>query len=154
MIGPIIVPPRSPADLGVSLKPIYDIFAGGLSTVPPTIGSGSYIDVRDIAYMHLWAFEHPAITDGARYIGVAGFGATQACADILRKHYPARLDKIPKGTPGLGYKGYADGDKEHVDYPDGRFQISGKKAQKVMGIKWISMRESVLDTVESFSGIV
>lgn len=152
--GPLIFPPVSAADLGVSLKPVFDIFAGKLSTVPPTIGSGCFVDVRDIAFMHLWAFEHPDIADGERYIGVAGYGATQACADILRKHYPRRLDKIPMGLPGHGYKGYVDGRVERVEYPDGRFQISGDKAQKAMGIKWVTMQESVLDTVESFNGLV
>jgi len=118
--------------------------------MPPSIGSGSFVDVRDVGAMHLWAYENAPKADGERYIACAGFGPTQAAADILSYKYKGTEigEKVIKGQPGEGYVGFEGGNVEEVAYLPGKVQVSGKKAVKEMGISYISFKKSVLDTAE------
>lgn len=155
MIGPPVLPPLSAESVPASLKPLFDIFTGRTPTIPPTIGSGSVVDLRDVAALHVWALEHPRVVNGERYLAVSGCGASQAYADILRAAYPERRDRIPEGDPGDGYVGFVDGEVQRVEYPAGRFRISGDKARAVMGMEeWIPMKQSVLDTAKVFQRFV
>ena len=110
------------------------------------------MDVRDVAFMHLWAFENPSKADGERYIACGGFGPNQAAADILREKYKGTKlgEKITKGTPGEGYVGFDEdrGRVESVAYLPGGVQVSGKKAERVMGIRYIQFQKSISDTAE------
>ena len=155
VVGPPVQAPLRISEINESLKPLFDIFSGAVTTLPTAIGSGSIVDVRDVATMHLWALEHSQTANGERYLGIAGYGPPQAYADILRKQYPDREDRIPKGVPGYGYEGLgAGGEVIGVGYPKGKFQISGQKARKAMGIEWISMKQSVLETAKLFENLV
>jgi len=145
-IGPPVQPPSSPSKLNATLIPTYSIFTG--SPVPPPIGSGSFIDVRDVAFVHLWAYEHPSIANGERYIVCHGYGPPQATADILREAYPDRRDIIQAGKPGDGYIGYENGVVKEVKYPEGKIRVSGKKAESVMGFKTRTLKESLLETAK------
>ena len=126
--------------------------SGNAPTLPPSIGSGSFVDVRDVAFMHLWALEHPSKADGERYIACGGFLPSQAAADILHDKYKGteRAEKTIKGTPGEGYVGYDKGNGvvTKVEYLPGRIQLSGKKAEREMGIKYTSAKKSIYDTAE------
>lgn len=79
------------------------MFSGQTTCVPPAMEINGYVDVRDVAGIHLWCMEHPKRSDGQRYIVSAGLGTPQAAADILRQAYPSREDVIPRGEPGKGY---------------------------------------------------
>lgn len=146
VMGPPVQPPSIPEKLNATLRPLWGLLSGSVPHIPPISGSGTFVDVRDVAFMHLWAFENGEKADGERFIAVAGFGEPQAIADILREGYPDRVDKIPKGTPGAGYTGWKDGIVDSVGWTAGRIRMSGEKAQKFMGIEWIPMKRSVLDT--------
>lgn len=101
------------------------------------------MDVRDVADIHTWCGEHPKDSDGHRYIACAGFGGTQAMADILRKASPDRRDLISKGEPGRGY----NPDYSHL--VDG-ISVSGEKAEEHMRLKYIPFDRTVLDTAKVF----
>ncbi|PQE31400.1 hypothetical protein CJF32_00001967 [Rutstroemia sp. NJR-2017a WRK4] len=156
VIGPPLLLPPSPEKLNETLRPLYALLSGELTTLPPTIGSGSFVDVRDVADMHVWAYEHAARADGERYIACCGFGPPQAQADILRMYFvdrkPEMLERIPRGETGVGYEGW-DGEKgglkAKVEYTRDRYRFSGGKAEREMGVRYRGLEESCIDTAET-----
>jgi len=97
--------------------------------------------------MHIWAYEHPSKADGEKNLVTQGYGPLQAVANILRHEY--------KGQPevsGAGYLGFdaKTGKVESVEWPEGRFRVTGKKAEREMGVDYISFQKSVVDTVKAF----
>ena len=151
VMGPPPVFPESSDDLPESLKPLYKVWAGASEDMPPPIGTSSYIDVRDVAEMHLWAALNPQEANGQRYIASAGYGPAQAFADILRKRY-VEDSTIMKGTPGKGYNKGIDwcGRETPVWYPPERPQLCGKKIVEDMGMWLRTLEESIVDTVEEW----
>ena len=106
------------------------------------MGVNSYVDVRDLAAVHLWCMAHSTQSDGQRYIVSAGLGPPQAAADILRKAYPGREGVIPKGEPGRVY------------LPDFGFAREGarcpgtKAVEAIDGLRYIRYDKSILDTAK------
>jgi nucleoside-diphosphate-sugar epimerase len=151
VLGPSLNLPRNPQDLNVSLKPIYEIYSGTESAYPPPIGTASFVDMRDVAAVHLWALEHPEMADGERYIASSGFAPTQGMVDLMREQFPGN-SHIALGEPGKGYVGGIDYCQQRVPvwYPKDRIQMCGIKAHKVMQIRWRTLGETVRDTVLAF----
>jgi nucleoside-diphosphate-sugar epimerase len=140
------------------LAPFFSIFSSTAKTIPPNIGSGSFVDVRDVAYEHVWAYENPSKADGQRYIACEGFGPTQAVADILRYAYKGTpiAEKILVGNPGEKYLGFnkETGDVDYVKYNPGTVRVDGSKAEREMGFKYISFKQSVLDTAKALEPLL
>ena len=132
--------PATPEGLNETLKPIWNMFTGAMKEVPPKIGSGSYIDVDDVATMHVWCVEHPEEAASQRYMLANGVAPPQAAADVLRKHYPERKE-IPVGTPGEGY----DPD---FGFVEGGPKFNSLKAQKALGRSLKKFDQSVLETAK------
>jgi nucleoside-diphosphate-sugar epimerase len=152
VMGPPAFLTPNPSNLNETLAPLFSVFSG--QAVPPPIGSGSFVDVRDVAYAHVWALEHPKEVNGERYITAAGKGTPQAAADILRAHYKGTAigERISVGEPGNGYIGY---DKEtglvkKVEYLPGDSSFDGSKAERVMGFKYRPFEQAVIDTAKAF----
>lgn len=116
------------------------------------------MDVRDVAFMHTWAYENPKKADGERYIACNGFGPYQAVADILKDQYKgtSTAEKITAGTPGQGYVGFnkETGKVESVAYLETGNKIDGSKAIREMGIKYISFPQSVVDTAKALEPLL
>lgn len=89
VLGPPVLLP-SPKKLNETLLPLWRVFSGEAKTIPPGIGAQCYIHVNDVAALHIWCMEHPAKSNGQRYLAANGIGTTQAMADILRREYPKR----------------------------------------------------------------
>jgi nucleoside-diphosphate-sugar epimerase len=156
--GPPVLLPKDPAKLNETLRPIYALLSPETSEVQPNIGSANFVDVRDVAFMHIWAYEHPSEADGERYIAASGFGPVQGAADILRQHYKGtKFEKaISVGKPGEGYLGYVSetGTVGKVEFlPEGQ-KMSGKKAEEKMGIKWHTFNQSVVDTAKALEPLL
>ena len=81
-----------------------------------------------------------------------GFGPAQAIADVLRSHYKGTEigRKIVVGEPGKGYVGFnrETGEVESVRYPEENLKVDGSKAEKEMGVKYISFPQSIVDTAK------
>lgn len=111
-----------------------------------------------MAYEHVWAYEHSSEADGQRYIACQGFGPTQAITDILRLAYKgtATGEKIAVGNPGEGYDGFnkSTGEVDEVSYPAGKVRVDGSKAEKAMGFKYITFKQSVLDTAKALEPLL
>jgi nucleoside-diphosphate-sugar epimerase len=153
VIGPPVVLASSGEKLNETLRPLWGILSGTSKTIPPNIGTGSFVDVRDVAFMHIWAYENPSKADGERYIACQGYGPLQAAADVLRNEYKGTTigERITVGTPGDGYDGFnkTTGLVDYVRYPAGRSRVSGKKAEEAMGFKYITYPQSVLDSAKA-----
>ncbi|KAH8804668.1 hypothetical protein F5884DRAFT_796833 [Xylogone sp. PMI_703] len=158
VIGPPALLASSPSGLNETLRPVYSIFSGTASAIPPYIGSGGFVDVRDVAEIHVWAYEHSDIADGERYIACQGFGPTQAVADILREKYAGTKfeEKITKGEPGNAYEGFNkdSGKVEYVRWKKGSVQVDGSKAEKAAGIKYIDFPQSVIETAKALEPLL
>jgi nucleoside-diphosphate-sugar epimerase len=157
-MGPPVVLPSSGEKLNETLRPIWEILSGKATEVPPYIGTGSFVDVRNVATMHIWAYEHAEKADGERYLGVQGFGPTQAVADILNDVYRGTKigEKITKGKPGEGYEGFDEktGKVESIGPLPGARRISGAKAVKEMGLEYIPFQQSIIDTAKVFEALL
>lgn len=143
--GPPISWPSSPEQLNTTLLPLWQLYAGPAAsngTIPPQIGGAGYIDVRDVARMHVWAAEHADRSRGQRYLVANGKAPPQAAADLLRLTFPER--DILVGEPGKGYSpGY--------DFVKGESSLFSGKAMQALGVdEFIKYDKSVLDTIEAF----
>jgi nucleoside-diphosphate-sugar epimerase len=158
VIGPPVFLPSTGAEVSETILPIFNILSGIAKTIRPNIGSGSFVNVRDVAFIHSWAFEHPEVADGERYIACEGFGPMQATADILRWKYRETefAGRITVGEPGTGYVGYdaETGEVRSVGYVPGKPRVSGEKAARAMGVRYISYRKSVEDTAEVLQALL
>lgn len=116
------------------------------------------MDVRDVAFIHTWAYENPKKSDGERYIACNGVGPVQAIADILRDDYKGTpiVEKIPVGEPGTGYIGYNQetGQVENLTYLPEKAQVDGSKAKREMGLEYISFQKSVIDTAKAMEPLL
>ncbi|OAP56778.1 hypothetical protein AYL99_08890 [Fonsecaea erecta] len=139
--GPPVSWPETPDKLNTTLLPIWNIYSGS-QVMPPQIGGAGYVDVRDVARMHIWAMEHPEQSNGERYLLSNGKAPPQAAADLLRERFPDR--DIIVGNPGQGYT------KDYW-FVEGESSSVSTKAYRALGVKrLIPYDQSVLDTVEAF----
>jgi nucleoside-diphosphate-sugar epimerase len=142
--GPLAALPEDPEKIAETVKPIYDILSGK-PLPPPAAGTGAFVDVRDVAALHVLAVEKGEVMNGERYIAAGGGGGTfQRIADILNEAYPERKGKIDVGEPGVGYETAGSGFAK-----DGNV-IDGSKAKGVLGREWIGFKKSVLDSAKVF----
>lgn len=139
--GPPAQAPATASALSASVHPIWELFSGQATEIPPGSGLNDYIDVRDIAKIHLWCTENSDQTDGKRYIASAGLGPPQAIADILRTAYPERESIIPRGFPGRGYR-------SDFGFPVKNRKYHGINAAEVVGMQYITYDQSIVDTAK------
>ena len=146
--GPPIQLPATPTDLNVSLSLLWKVFSGEIKEIPAAVGTGSFVDVRDVARVHVWAVENPMESANQRFLVAASKGPIQAFADILRKAYPERAEIIPKGKPGEGYRpGFSWGPEET--------SLSARKVEEIGAIqKWIGLERSILDAAKALEGFL
>jgi nucleoside-diphosphate-sugar epimerase len=113
-----------------------------MKEIPLAVGTGSFVDVRDVARVHVWAIENSVQSANQRYLVAASKGPVQAFADILREGYPGRTGIIPKGRPREGYR---------ADYTWGpeEASLSPRKVEATGAIdSWISLEQSILDAAK------
>lgn len=89
---------------------------------------GGYADSREVAAAHLLALEVPEAAN-RRFIVGQEF-RYQTAIDLARDSIPKLRERLPVGTPGYIEPGYA---------------IDGSKAAEVLGLKYMSLQETVKD---------
>lgn len=89
VLGPVLG-----ADYSHSIQMIHRMLAGRLKGLPKIrIG---YVDVRDVADLHLKAMVHPSAA-GERFLAVAGEALSMLdIANILHKEFGAQAAKVPR----------------------------------------------------------
>ncbi|KAL4807159.1 mitochondrial ribosomal protein subunit-domain-containing protein [Aspergillus unguis] len=110
-------------------------FVRGLSKdkLPPT-GVFLWVDVRDVALAHVRTIEVPDA--GQRFFVTAGYYTNKDIVDIIRDAYPELEDRLPpKDAPS--------------DLPKDVYGYDNSKSTQVLGLKYRSLKESIVDTVKT-----
>lgn len=106
----------------------------------PTTDFAAFIDVRDVAKIHIAALEHSEAA-GHRFLVGSHFDY-QSAADAAREEIPELRNRIPEGTPGGGWE-----EAKTI------YTIDGRKAEKMLGITYtplnVSMRDSFLELLDA-----
>ncbi|CAO2658298.1 Nn.00g060210.m01.CDS01 [Neocucurbitaria sp. VM-36] len=130
--------PKKSEELGESVRIIWDLItAGADSVVPPTKGP-VWVDVVDVAVAHIKALELED-AGGERFLLAAGTYCNQEIVDIVRELGLAK--EVPVGTPGKRES-------------NAHFGINSAKAERVLDIQWITMKESLQNLVPQLLSIV
>lgn len=77
-----------------------------------------------------------------RFFVTAGYFTNKQICDIIRKHFPEYKDKLP--TP----------ETKGGDFPEGGvYKYNNSRAMEVLGLKWRTLEESIVDTVKSLQSV-
>lgn len=144
VFGPVAHHLASLKDINTSNGRLVDLIQGKWkSEIPPT-GVYVWVDVRDVAQAHVTAMELPE-AGGKRFFTTAGYYDNKKIAAAVRAAFPDLADKLPdENTPAA--KG--------AELPaEGTSKYDNSRATKVLGIDWIPIEKSVVDTVKSLLSI-
>ncbi|MBM2620331.1 aldehyde reductase [Actinoplanes sp. LDG1-06] len=146
VLGPVLGPDYSP-----SLGAIAQMLDGSMPALLP-FASG-YVDVRDVAALHLLAMTAPAAA-GERFIATSGHSLwLREVAAVLRDRLGPRADKVPtREMPVLMARGLARVNPQlrTMRALIGRnLDATSAKAERVLGWKPRPIEETIVDTAES-----
>lgn len=102
----------------------------------PSLGVNLWVDVRDVAFAHIAAFEKPE-AGGKRFFCVTGKFSNREIAAIARRNFPELKDKFPSEETKGG------------DYPPVVPGYDNSRATKILGIDWIDLEKSTFDNIKS-----
>ncbi|KAK4553606.1 Glycine-rich RNA-binding protein 2, mitochondrial [Recurvomyces mirabilis] len=141
VLGPIVHYLNSLDGLNTSNQRIRDIFQGKAKEEIPPTGTYIWVDVRDLALCHVLGIEKEEAAN-KRFFITTGYFSNKQIAEIISKHYPKYKDQLPgEKTPG-------------GDYPEGGlYKYDNERVQKVLGIKFRGLEESIVDTVKSLQEV-
>lgn len=135
VFGPLARSPRSLDDLNESNKMLWKVASGSVSEELPPCQFNFWIDVRDLANIHIQALLTPG-AGGRRYIPVAKEPFTyQIASDVMQDKLPYLKGKIPTGMQAI---------KRHVEVDQGPLE------RDFPGIEYTSFKETVSDFVSQF----
>jgi nucleoside-diphosphate-sugar epimerase len=137
VFGPIVHHLNSLSAINTSNQRFVDLIQGKYKTEIPASGAFLWVDVRDVALAHVEAFERPA-AGGKRFFTTAGLYNNREIIAIVRKNFPELADKLP--TDDITGGGYPEG---------GVYSYDNSRATKELGIDWISLEKSAVDTMRS-----
>ncbi|BEL05240.1 aldehyde reductase [Actinoplanes sichuanensis] len=146
VLGPVLGPDYSP-----SLNGIARMLDGSMPTVLPF--ATGYVDVRDVAALHLLAMTEPAAA-GERFIATAGHSLWQReVAAILRERLGERAAKVPtREMPVWAAQGLARVNPEMRALRKllGRnLDATSAKAETLLGWKARPIEDTITETAES-----
>jgi len=141
VLGPIVHYLNSLDALNTSNQRVRNLITGQNKKEIPNTGTYLWIDVRDLALAHVKAAELPEAAN-KRFFATAGYFTNKEIADIIRKNFPEYKDVLPTPeTPG-------------GDYPkDGLYKYNNKRTVDVLGIKFRTLEESMVDLVKSLKNV-
>ncbi|KAI0806538.1 NAD dependent epimerase/dehydratase [Xylaria sp. FL0064] len=144
VFGPVVHHLRSLADINTSNGNMVALIVGRWKDQIPPTGVHLWVDVRDVAKAHVAAQERPE-AGGNRYFVTAGLFCNKEIVPIVRKNFPQLADKLPGD------------DVEGGDYPGGSkdniYKYDNSKATTQLGIDWIPLEKSVVDTIGSLLAV-
>ncbi|KAI0143195.1 putative NAD dependent epimerase/dehydratase [Pestalotiopsis sp. NC0098] len=137
VFGPVVHHLNSLAAINTSNERFVDLIRGKWTSGIPDTGVFFWVDVRDVALAHVEAFERSA-AGGKRFFVLAGKFNNREIAAAVRQNFPDLKDKLPTE------------DVQGGDYPAGGvYGYDNSRATEELGIKWISVEKSAVDTVKS-----
>jgi dihydroflavonol-4-reductase len=145
-----IIGPALSDDTSFSLQVVERLIGGGTPAIP-RLGF-SFVDVRDVAEMHVLAMTDPA-AGGQRFIATDRFLWMSDVAEILKERLGSRAKKVPsRQAPNFLIKviGIFDpGARSIVGDLGKRSVYSSEKARTTLGWEPMPVEDSIVDTAES-----
>ena len=145
IIGPLLGPRRT-----YSLQTIERLLTGSMPAIP-RLGF-PFVDVRDVAELHLRAMTDPAAA-GQRFVGTGPFLWLTEVAAILRSELGAEAAKVPtRQAPDWLVRlisRFDPGVRTFVDELGHRVGYSASKAESLLGWTPRPVAESVVDCARS-----
>ena len=136
VFGPLAVPPKSTAELNESNRMLWRVASGDPSAPLPPCRFNFWIDVRDLAEIHVQALLNGPC-GGKRYVPVAPEPFTyQRASEIMSDAFPSLRGKIATGVQVVKSHIQADTGDMKEDFPGFRFK---------------TFRETVIDFVDQVS---
>jgi nucleoside-diphosphate-sugar epimerase len=127
--------------LNTSNQRIRNLITGQNKTEIADTGTFIWVDVRDLALAHVKAFELPEAAN-KRFFITAGYFSNKEITEIIRKNFPEYENELP----GKDVKG--------GDYPaEGIYKYDNSRTVKVLGIKFRTLEESIVDLVKSLKDV-
>lgn len=146
----VILGPVLGRDFSPSIGLVQRLLAGKVPGLP-RLGF-DFIDVRDLADLHLRAMTNPAAA-GQRFVGAGEFAWMADIARILKAQLGPEAAKVPtRALPDfvLRLVGLFDRDLGAMNgYLGHKYTYSSAKAQSVLGWKARSLEETVVDCARS-----
>jgi len=140
-LGPIVHYLNSLDSLNTSNQRTANLITGKNKSEIPDTGTFIWVDVRDLALAHVKAMELPEAAN-KRFFITAGYFSNKEIAEIIRKNFPA----LEKELPAKDVKG--------GDYPkEGLYKYDNSRTVNVLGVKFRSLEESVVDLVKSLQAV-
>jgi nucleoside-diphosphate-sugar epimerase len=141
VLGPIVHYLNSLSALNTSNQRILSLINGSyLKDGLPDTGTYLWVDVRDVALMHVKAMEEEQ-AGGKRFFTTAGYFTNKELASIVRKNFEEYKDKVPEGE---GKGGWPE---------KGVYKYDNSRASGLLGKPWTGLEESVVDTVKSLKAV-
>ncbi|ODN86556.1 D-lactaldehyde dehydrogenase [Cryptococcus wingfieldii CBS 7118] len=136
VLGEIIHQCDKPESLNTSVAAFYEWASGKKTEGDLPSPMGNWVDVKDVALAHVRALTVPE-AGGNRFIVGAGALSAQDFVDGIHKNFPD-VKNVPVGTPGT-----------HDEICKVLDIFDGSKAEKVLGIKYTTLNDSIIQMFES-----
>ncbi|KGO76949.1 NAD-dependent epimerase/dehydratase [Penicillium italicum] len=139
VFGPIVYYLNSLESINTSNQRLRNIVQGQMKEKIAPTGTFLWVDVRDVALAHVRAIEVPE-AGGERFFVAAGFFSNKELADIARETHPQLESKLPP----------ADAPS---DFPENIYEIDNTKSQKILGLKYRPLKQTVSDAIDSILAV-
>ena len=130
IFGPHVPPLASVENLNQSTFQLWSMIDA--EKIPAT-DFAAFVDVRDVAKIHIAAFE-TLEAGGHRFLLGKHFDY-QSAADVAREAIPELRHRMPEGTPGAGWE-----EAKNI------YEVDGSKAEKMLGIIYTPLSKSIEDS--------
>lgn len=141
VFGPVVHHLNSLAAINTSNARFVDLITGKMKAEIAPTGVHFWVDVRDVARAHVEAMERPA-AGGQRFFVTAGKFSNREIVAAARKNFPDLRDQLPAADAPGG------------DYPEAGFPgYDNARATEVLGIDWIPLEKSTVDTIKSLQAV-
>ncbi|CAG8931136.1 unnamed protein product [Penicillium nalgiovense] len=139
VFGPIVHYLNSLESLNTSNQRLRNLIQGQMKEKIAPTGNFLWVDVRDVALAHVRAIEVPE-AGRERFFVVAGFFSNKELADIVRETHPKLESKLPPAD-------------SPSDFPENIYEIDNNKSQKILGLKYRPLKQTVSDTIDSLLAV-
>jgi len=141
VLGPIVHYLNNLDALNTSNQRVRNLITGQCKEEIPDTGTFIWVDVRDLALAHVKAIEIPEAAD-KRFFITAGYFSNKEICEIIRKNFPKYENELPAK------------DVKGGDYPEaGLYKYDNSRTINVLGIKFRSLEESIVDLVKSLEAV-
>jgi nucleoside-diphosphate-sugar epimerase len=138
VFGPVVHYLNSLESTNTSNQRILSIMQGKMKEKVPPTGTWIWVDVRDIALAHVRAIELPEAA-GKRFFVTAGYMTNKDLIDIIRGDFPELRPQLPENPES--------------DMPKDVYKYDNSRSIDVLGLRYKSLRECVVDTAKSLQAV-